>query len=367
MELKQLLQRGGMTLHKWCTNLSPTNAKEFPLDRNSEEIQVKTLVHDLEQYISQQWENFIKTLPDLEKIKVPRCFLKNSAIGVVLHGFADASSKAYGAVVYMQAVSITEESNCQLLCSKSRVAPTKLVTIPRLELCASLLLSKLTSRVISALKMQIESVQLWSASTIALAWINTPPYLLKTFVGIRVSRIQKLSKDFQWKHISSESNPADVISRGLDVRELATNDLWWKGPDLRKITAATPNSLRTSSTVTDQCYTNELKPILKVTLKLNIDSKCIDNFLDRTNNFHKLIRILAFIFRFIKNCKPGVKQTLALTLEEYGLAEIFLIKHFQAGYFSTEIASLKKGSSVPQSSKLRFLNPFIDREGLLRG
>ncbi|GFR12624.1 uncharacterized protein TNCT_198051 [Trichonephila clavata] len=43
MELKQLLQRGGMTLHKWCTNLSPTNAKEFPLDRNSEEIQVKTL------------------------------------------------------------------------------------------------------------------------------------------------------------------------------------------------------------------------------------------------------------------------------------------------------------------------------------
>ncbi|GFQ78898.1 uncharacterized protein TNCT_606491 [Trichonephila clavata] len=89
MELKQLLQRGGMTLHKWCTNLSPTNAKEFPLDRNSEEIQVKT-GHDLEQY---------------------------------------ASSKAYGAVVYMQTVSITEESNCQLLCSKSRVAPTKLVTI----------------------------------------------------------------------------------------------------------------------------------------------------------------------------------------------------------------------------------------------
>ncbi|GFQ94374.1 uncharacterized protein TNCT_695851 [Trichonephila clavata] len=51
MELKQLLQRGGMTLHKWCTKLSPTNAKEFPLDRNSEEIQVKT-GHDLEQIAS---------------------------------------------------------------------------------------------------------------------------------------------------------------------------------------------------------------------------------------------------------------------------------------------------------------------------
>ncbi|GFQ65777.1 uncharacterized protein TNCT_640541 [Trichonephila clavata] len=206
MELKQLLQRGGMTLHKWCTNLSSTTAKEFPLDRNSEEIQVKILgmiwnsvsdtftykanvslnlgytkravlsqiarIYDPFGYLGpviskaktfmqqlwllkldwyeilppdvlQQWENFIKTLPDLEKIKVPRCLLKNSAIGVVLHGFADASSKAYGAVIYMQSVSKTEESNYQLLCSKSRVAPTKLVTIPRLKLCACLLLSKL--------------------------------------------------------------------------------------------------------------------------------------------------------------------------------------------------------------------------------
>ncbi|GFR24894.1 integrase catalytic domain-containing protein [Trichonephila clavata] len=96
----------------------------------------------------------------------------------------------------MQAVSIIEESNCQLLCSKSRIAPTKLMTILRLELCACLLLSKLTRKVISALKMQIESMQLWSYTTISLVGINTPANLLKTFVGNRVSQIQQLSKDF---------------------------------------------------------------------------------------------------------------------------------------------------------------------------
>ncbi|GFT71061.1 transposon Ty3-I Gag-Pol polyprotein [Trichonephila clavipes] len=85
-----------------------------------------------------------------------------------------------------------------------------LLTIPRLELCACLLLLKLTHRVISALKMQLESAQLWSDSTIAFTWINTPPNLLKTFVGNRVSKINQLSKDFQWKHISSECNPADM-------------------------------------------------------------------------------------------------------------------------------------------------------------
>ncbi|GFT01225.1 integrase catalytic domain-containing protein [Trichonephila clavipes] len=54
--------------------------------------------------------------------------------------------------------------------------------------------------------------------------------------------IQQLSKDFQWKLISSEVNPADVLSRGLDVKELAANDLWWKGPDLQNMAVATPNS-----------------------------------------------------------------------------------------------------------------------------
>ncbi|GBN37775.1 hypothetical protein AVEN_172648-1 [Araneus ventricosus] len=86
--------------------------------------------------ISQQWENFIKTLPDLEKIKIPRCFLKTNAIRVILHGFADAFSKGYGAVIYFQTVSIDEESNCRLLCSKSRVTPTNIMTILRLELSA---------------------------------------------------------------------------------------------------------------------------------------------------------------------------------------------------------------------------------------
>ncbi|GBL91112.1 hypothetical protein AVEN_184477-1 [Araneus ventricosus] len=268
--------------------------------------------------ISQQWENFIKTLPDLEKIKIPRCFLETNAIRVILHGFADASSKGYGAVIYFQTVPINEESNCRLLCSKSRVAPTKFMTIPRLERSACLLLSKLTHKVISALKMQIESVQLWSDSTIALAWINTPPNLLKTFVSNRVSQIQQLTKDFQWKHIPSECNPADLISRGLDVKALAANDLWWKGPDFQNLTASTPNSLPVSSFVTDE---------------------------------------------FITNCKSVVKQRDSLTLEEYGKAEIFLINHFQARYFAPEIACLKKGSSVSQSSKLKFLNPFIDKDG----
>ncbi|GFU11211.1 integrase catalytic domain-containing protein [Trichonephila clavipes] len=245
-ELTQLLQRGGMMLHKWCSNKAPSTQREFSLDRSSEEVMVKTLgmlwdssddsftykvttstdcnytkrdvlsqiarIYDplgllgpviakakifmqqlwllkldwnetLPPDVSTQWRNFIQTLKNIESIHVPRCFLVVPTKFVVLNGFVDASSKAYGAVIYVQ----TNETTNQLLCSKSRLAPIKSMTIPRLELCSCLLLAKLFHKVKPALKMQINSVNLYSDSTIALAWINSPSNLLKTFVSNRVS------------------------------------------------------------------------------------------------------------------------------------------------------------------------------------
>ncbi|GFV52717.1 integrase catalytic domain-containing protein [Trichonephila clavipes] len=276
-ELTQLLQRGGMTLHKWCSNKVPsTELREFSLDRSSEEVMVKTLgmfwdssgdsftckvttstdcnytkrdvlsqiarIYDplgllgpviakakifmqqlwllkldwnetLPPDVFTHWRNFIQTLKDIESIHVPRCFLVVPTKFVVLNGFADAFSKAYGAVIYVK----TNETTNQLLCSKSRLAPIKSMTISRLELGSCLLLAKLIHKVKAALKMQINSVNLYSDSTIALAWINSPSNLLKTFVSNRVSRIQQLSRDFQWQHVPSELNPADLILRGLGV------------------------------------------------------------------------------------------------------------------------------------------------------
>ncbi|GFQ82556.1 integrase_H2C2 domain-containing protein [Trichonephila clavata] len=152
--------------------------------------------------LPQQWEAFIDTLQYLEAISVRRCVLLTSVKSIIVQGFADASSNSYGAVVYIQAVSKTGDTRSQLLCSKSRVAPLKIMTIPRLKLAACLLLVKLTNKVLAAPKERVDSLKLWTDSSIALSWINTSPHLLKTFVANRVSQIQQLLKDFQWRHIS---------------------------------------------------------------------------------------------------------------------------------------------------------------------
>ncbi|GFW74690.1 acetoacetyl-CoA synthetase [Trichonephila clavipes] len=102
--------------------------------------------------------------------------------------------------------------------------------MPRLELCAAVLLAKLMKRVETALQMKTPPVYLWSDSTIVLAWIQKEPNLLKTFVANRVATIQHLTNAEQWHHVSSEQNPADLVSRGLDPSNLYNNSLWWNGP-----------------------------------------------------------------------------------------------------------------------------------------
>ncbi|GFX75907.1 integrase catalytic domain-containing protein [Trichonephila clavipes] len=171
----------------------------------------------------EEWMNFYQKLWKVNNFKIPRCILLPATIRIEIHGFADASERAYAAVVYIKCFNESGQSQTRLLCSKSRVAPLKTLTIPRLELSAALLLSRLVKKVVPILQLPIHKSWMWTDSTIALAWIKTEPHKLKTFVSNRVAEIQALSKDYHWKHVSSKNNPADLISRGCNVDELLKN------------------------------------------------------------------------------------------------------------------------------------------------
>ncbi|XP_071044157.1 uncharacterized protein [Parasteatoda tepidariorum] len=164
-DLTELLKRGGMKLHKWCTNFDSqdTELGDFSFDRDNvtkrdvssqiarlydplgllgpvfskAKIFMQRLwLHKLDwneklpSPIAQEWTLFIKTLHSIETIQVPRYVLKETFSALILHGFADASEKAFGAVIYLQTVADPDESISQLLRSKSRVAPIKTMTIP---------------------------------------------------------------------------------------------------------------------------------------------------------------------------------------------------------------------------------------------
>ena len=180
--------------------------------------------------LQQEWNQLHQTIPQLAQLKINRKVICPNAINIQIHGFCDSSERAYGACLYIRSTDSNNQTSCELLCSTSKVAPLKQLTIPRLELCAATLLSKLYKKATRALNITINESYLWTDSSIVLTWIQGPPNRWKTFVGNRVAFIQEETVSATWRHVPSQSNPADLIKRGTDPSTLATSTLWWKGP-----------------------------------------------------------------------------------------------------------------------------------------
>nr|CAI5829103.1 unnamed protein product [Callosobruchus analis] len=177
-----------------------------------------------------KWRNFRNQLNDLNHLKIPRYLFCENFVSIEIHGFSDAALGAYGACCYARCEDTYGNVTVQLLCSKTRVFPLKTTTIPRLELCAALVLANLMQKVKNALTVNVEKIVLWCDSTVCLSWIRTPPNLLQVFVGNRVSQIQNFTKPEQWNYVKSADNPADLLSRGLNPELIETCALWWNGP-----------------------------------------------------------------------------------------------------------------------------------------
>lgn len=180
------------------------------------------------------WMDFVKQITNARTLHIPRHVLLKNPTNIHLHGFCDSSIQAYGACIYLRSQNSIGDTLVSLLCAKSRVAPLKALSLPRLELSGALLLVKLTKKVISCLQLDINSIFYWSDSTIVLSWISAQPRNWKTFVCNRVSEIQSLSNINDWYHIMSSNNPADTISRGTSPNDLECSSMWWYGPSYLK-------------------------------------------------------------------------------------------------------------------------------------
>jgi len=143
------------------------------------------------------WRQYQEQMNEMESISIPRHVMCKNPQTIELHGFCDASEAAYGACIFIRSINQTGDVTTRLLCAKSRVAPLKSITLPRLELCGTLLLVKLGAMVRKALPLKFDHIQYWSDSTITLAWIKHRPGELQTFVANRVSAIQCTAPDVQ--------------------------------------------------------------------------------------------------------------------------------------------------------------------------
>ncbi|XP_026830319.1 uncharacterized protein LOC105279648 [Ooceraea biroi] len=178
-----------------------------------------------------RWKAIYSRLPQLNQVRLSRWTSVESEFeSAELHGFSDASNSAYAAVIYLRVVSSSGDVTITLLAAKSRVAPVTPLTVPRLELSAAVLLSRLLEFVRESINFEISSCTCWTDSTIVLAWLDRHPSQWKTFVANRVAEIRNRAPNAEWQYVSTLDNPADCASRGLISNELISHPLWWHGP-----------------------------------------------------------------------------------------------------------------------------------------
>ncbi|GFV98841.1 uncharacterized protein TNCV_2913581 [Trichonephila clavipes] len=160
----------------------------------------------------------------LKEVTVPRYIAINETSE--LHIFVDASKSSYGACVFVRTV-VENDAKVTLLCSKARVAPLKSLTIPRLELMSCCLGARLANSIIRALNLPGIKVIYWSDSEVALWWIREQGNW-SMFVANRVKEIRELTQFQSWRHVPSNMNIADLLSRGCTPQKMLDSK-WWEG------------------------------------------------------------------------------------------------------------------------------------------
>ncbi|XP_050303785.1 uncharacterized protein LOC126741423 [Anthonomus grandis grandis] len=315
---------------------------------------------DIPNDLKTAWLEFILQIDYLNKIRIPRQVLLTGIKNLELYGFCDSSEKAYGACVYVGSMN-NNKNQIRLLTAKSRVAPLKKQSLPRLELLAAHLLAELIHKLQNILDMNISKITYFSDSTIVLSWLRIEPCHLKTFVANRVARITQISDVERWRHVRSKDNAADIISRGLNPKELSENYIWFNGPEFLK-----------NNNVIEIPYldnSDEL-PDLKLTLLLaretNTGKIDIDIF-ERFSSFIKLLRVFAYILRFKDRVLNKVTQSsIELTVTELTESQQKLIKLAQSESFPEEISRLNIGKTLNKNSKILSLRPFLDQHKIVR-
>ncbi|XP_071055137.1 uncharacterized protein [Onthophagus taurus] len=280
-------------------------------------------------------------LKQISSIAIPRNTIAQNCTLLEIHGFCDASLKAYGAAIYLRSKDHSDNVKMELLCSKSRVAPLKKCTLPRLELCGAVLLATLVKVVSEELSSRVARICLWTDSSIVVYWIRSDYKKFKPFVANRIQRIQSLTKCEMWNHIAGTDNPADILSRGASASNLKLST-WFTGPHWFKM-----NELNWPNTAVKISDDNELCEVKRISMISLLCSDSRFDVLEKFSNLRTLIRVIAWCRRFVNKCNKSIKVNApSLTADEVTDAFDVVLKLIQWGDFRQEIECLTKYGTI---------------------
>ena len=303
-----------------------------------------------------QWEQWISGLQDMKKISVPRCVQPFPPVQVELHHFSDASEVAYGVVSYLRVIAKDGRIECTLVMAKSRLAPLKRLTLPRLELQAATLAARQNALLRKELGLDLGPPTYWTDSTIVLQYISNTTARYHTFVANRVAEIQNATNVKEWRHVPTRENPADDASRGVSASDLS-GSRWVHGPAFLKLP---PEQWPSTPVIRplDEAELEVKKAISFSTQALDHQGP-IDKLIDGITNWMQLLRTIACFQLIPEIHRSKIPFKGPLEAEHLQRAEKFLVKYVQRQCYLEEINAINQGRSIPISSPLIRLRPVL--------
>ena len=352
---------------------------------------------ELPELYQNRWEKWRNELPLLERLNVDRCF-KPSDFGEVtsreIHIFSDASATGYGSAAYLRLCNSESRIHCSFLMGKARLAPIKVMTIPRLELTAATVSIRLGEVLKKELDDPPDVVKYHTDSTTVLHYIMNDQKRFQVFVANRVQTIRSLSHPSQWMYVETKSNPADDASRGINAQALLEHSRWIKGPEFlwrpEEDWPQQPSSLGEEISedpevkkIVTACATTIAEPASTV-------RRLIEHF----SNWYRLKKAVAVFMRVkailqerrLKRKNPGSSLSgnlypRPIAVKEIEEAEAAILRFTQNHKFSNEIqvflqdqkaskgfdkdSAVRKKTKMRRTSHIYRLDPFI-ADGILR-
>ena len=328
--------------------------------------------------IQKPWTKWLNDMRDCPCVCFPRSVVDVSLTGVILHGFSDASKLAVSVAGYAVTTYIAAPVQQRLLVAKSRIAP-KDQSIPRLELVAAHTLSRLMHHVKEVLKgKRVEEYHCWVDSTTVLYWIKGQG-TWSQFVRNRTKAIQ--DKEYlQWHHVPTADNPSDQGSRGMAPSKMG--ELWFRGPEWLRTQEEWPHQPEVTENSENRKERIKPKHEKQLLVKVKETNETRDTLLSKYASYWKLLRVTAFLKRFIHNCRNHKKYKGPLMTEELHAAEKFWIIQGQATVSRADVGLKKDEEGIlrcvgrvphyhpvflPQNSKLASLIVQQVHEQMLHG
>ncbi|XP_062541336.1 uncharacterized protein LOC134209365 [Armigeres subalbatus] len=255
--------------------------------------------------------------------------------------------------------------------SKTKVAPLKQLSVPRLELQAAVIGTRLMKTIASSHTLRIKRKILWTDSNTVLAWLRADQRRFHQFVAFRVGEILESTDVNDWRKVPSKWNVSDEATKWGNGPDASEESRWLRGPSfLYQDEAEWPGHKEEEWSTAE-----EMRNIITIHRCSVTGTVQFERF----SKWERLLQAMGYVRRFLNNCLGKRNNLPCLTSKnlcskELQEAEIMVLKLVQLEVYPQEFAvleALQKDSShhpkqIEKKSRIYKLNPFIGADGLIR-